>query len=69
MAYSTAKLKTDSDKASTFCLKLAARYGERILAQARFSAPAQTGPGTGSFPWGYVAEAWRWPLARIYRQG
>jgi hypothetical protein len=45
------------------------RSGDRIPVEARFSAPAQTGPGahpafytmgTGSFPGGRAAGAWRW---------
>jgi len=59
MAYSTEKMKSNSAKASPFYQELAARSGERIPAEARFSAPVQTGPGvhpafytmgTGSFP-------------------
>jgi hypothetical protein len=52
----------------------AGRFGDRIPVGARFSAPVQTGPraypasctmGTGSFPGGKAAGAWRWPPTPI----
>jgi hypothetical protein len=52
----------------------AGRCGDRIPVGAWFSAPVQTGPGahpasykmgTGSFPGGKAAGAWRWPPTPI----
>jgi hypothetical protein len=45
MAYSTANMKRNSNKACPFYKELAARSGERIPADARFSATVQTGHG------------------------
>jgi len=41
----------------------AGRSGDRFPVRARYSAPAQTGPGDhpASFPGGKAAGMWRWP--------